>query len=335
MLQKQSDSHAPYRDITTIGIPRALMYYRYKSLWTTFFKELGLTVVVSDPSTRDLFEQGDAVSVDECCLASKLYMGHVHNLLDKCDAIFCPSLVNVGRHRSFCTKFQALPDLIANTFYESNPRIVSCLVEDVQEDWSLRNAFEDLAQQFGASKKDAKRITKNALAAYNQAQHAYCDAQKQKMNAVQARPAAKRPLTILVAAHPYVIHDSFIGGPVSDTLEEMGICTLYTDAVDSSKALHEADRFSSTLPWIVNREIIGSIMMLHPHVDGIILVSAFPCGPDSMTNDAITRNITGKPTLTLTVDAQSGTAGLETRIESFVDILRYQKEGGYFHGNHA
>ena len=31
----------------------------------------------------------------------------------------------------------------------------------------------------------------------------------------------------------------------------------------------------------------------------------------------------GKPILNLTIDAQSGTAGLETRVESFVDILRY------------
>ena len=48
-----------------------------------------------------------------------------------------------------------------------------------------------------------------------------------------------------------------------------------------------------------------------------------------MTDDAIVRCIQGRPVLNLTIDAQSGTAGLETRVESFVDILRYQKKGGY------
>ena len=38
---------------------------------------------------------------------------------------------------------------------------------------------------------------------------------------------------------------------------------------------------------------------------------------------------TGIPILNLTIDSQSGTAGVETRIESFVDILRYQQTGGY------
>ena len=80
---------------------------------------------------------------------------------------------------------------------------------------------------------------------------------------------------------------------------------------------------------MVNRELIGSILMLHDQVDGIVLMSAYPCGPDSMCDDAIERCIKGKPILTLTVDAQAGTAGVETRVESFVDILSYQKKGGY------
>ena len=56
-----------------------------------------------------------------------------------------------------------------------------------------------------------------------------------------------------------------------------------------------------------------------------MLVSAFPCGPDSMTNEMLIRRIKGKPVLTLMLDTQSGTAGIETRLESFLDIIRFQK----------
>ena len=59
-------------DIERIGIPRALLYYRYGVLWTTFFEQLGREVVVSDASDKDVFDAGERVSVDECCLASKL-----------------------------------------------------------------------------------------------------------------------------------------------------------------------------------------------------------------------------------------------------------------------
>ena len=48
-----------------------------------------------------------------------------------------------------------------------------------------------------------------------------------------------------------------------------------------------------------------------------------------MTNDAVMRCITGLPILNLTIDAQTANAGVETRVESFVDILTYQGKGGY------
>ena len=130
-------------------------------------------------------------------------------------------------------------------------------------------------------------------------------------------------------------HDPYLGGTLVDLLEGMGVTVLFTDETDRKRALQASFGFSSTLPWIVNRELVGSLMLLHEHVDGIVLVSAFPCGPDSMTDDAIVRCIQGKPILNLTIDAQSGTAGLETRVESFVDILRYQGKGGYVHGADA
>ena len=126
-------------------------------------------------------------------------------------------------------------------------------------------------------------------------------------------------------------HDPFVGGAVEAALRAAGAEVIFADEFDHERAYRKSFEFSATLPWIVNREIVGAILALHDHVDGIVIMSAFPCGPDSMTDDAIQRCIHGKPILALTVDAQSGTAGVETRIESFVDILRYQHKGGYLH----
>lgn len=65
--------------------------------------------------------------------------------------------------------------------------------------------------------------------------------------------------------------------------------------------------------------------MLREQADGLILLSAFPCGPDAMVNELITRRVKGLPILNLVMDAQSGTAGVETRLESFIDIIRFQR----------
>ena len=73
-------------------------------------------------------------------------------------------------------------------------------------------------------------------------------------------------------------------------------------------------------------ELLGSIAKYHNDVDGIILLTAFPCGPDSMINEMIIRRIKDRPILNLLLDSQDGNAGIETRLESFIDIIRFRKE---------
>lgn len=331
VLHGTADEHADLSDVKSVGIPRGLLYYRYGAMWETFFSELGRDVVISEPSDRGMFEAGDAVSVDECCLASKLYLGHVRSLLGRVDALFVPSVIGMGHRKGFCTKFQALPDLVANSFANRDVRIASCLVDGKGGHSEVRDSFLDLARRFGASPRESKRALKVALSAQEALDRSEQLAQSRILADAEAKPAESRPLRILVMAHPYVAHDPYIGEPVADMLEEMGSCVLFADRVDKERSFKKSLEFSETLPWMVNRELIGALMLLHEHVDGVVIVSAFPCGPDSMTNDAVTRRFRDKPTLLLTVDAQSGTAGMETRIESFIDILRYRGKGGYLH----
>lgn len=324
-------AQAEFADVQTVGIPRALLYFRYKTMWRTFFEELGRTVVVSNKSDRSTLEAGAHLSIDECCLASKLYMGHVASLLGKCDAIFAPSIDNLGNFKGFCTKFQALPDLVANTFIAQRPRIISCEIDRADSHIKEQEAYVDLGQKLGATRKESKKAYAAAVRAQANSDEKRARKQEDLLKRVSKMPEGERPLRILLAAHPYVIHDDFVGSPLADMLKEMETCVLFADRHNHEKALEKSFEFSDTLPWIVNREIIGTILDLYDQIDGIVLVSAFPCGPDSMTNDALMRCIKGKPILSLTVDAQSGTAGLETRLESFVDILRYQQRGGYLH----
>ena len=333
MPKQHPGQRADLADVSTVGIPRALLYHRYGALWRAFFEALGRTVMVSRPTDRAVLEAGQAASVDETCLASKVYMGHVRALMDADpapDAIFVPSMLSQGLLRMYCTKFQALPDLVANTFSEERPRLLSLRVDE-PGGCPEQDAYLDLAARMGATRKEAKAAWKAAARAQREHEDKLARAQAELVASQAKLPAAARPLTILVASHPYVLHDAFVGGPVIDTLRELGATVLFADETDRARAYKESLRFSQTMPWAVNREVVGSILLLHEHVDGIVLMSAFPCGPDSMTDDAVSRCIHGKPLLTLTVDAQSGTAGLETRTESFVDILSYQRKGGYLH----
>lgn len=330
-----------WADVRVVGIPRALLFYRFGVLWTTFFEGIGRTVVVSDATDKAIADEGERLSVDECCLASKVFIGHVASLVGRCDAVFVPSYPTGDHRAGFCTKFQSVTDVVKSTFRDQHLRVISCEVRNARKVKEVRRPFEEMAARMGVSPRDARRAFKSAWEAQEAHDKALADAQVRTMRALDerrraaARPdgaAGQPPLGILVVAHPYITHDAYLSGAVVDGLEAMGAQVIYADAVDHDKAYKKSFEFSDTMPWLVNRELIGAILMLEDHIDGIVLISAFPCGPDSMTDDAIMRCIQGTPILNLMIDAQSGTAGVETRVESFVDILRFQQKGGYVHG---
>ena len=61
----------------------------------------------------------------------------------------------------------------------------------------------------------------------------------------------------------------------------------------------------------MSREILGSISKYHNDVDGIILLTAFPCGPDSMVNEMIIRRTKTRPILNLAAGQPGWNAGIE------------------------
>lgn len=324
-------------DVTTIGIPRGFLYYRYGNLWKTFFESLGRSVVISAETDKAIVEAGTLISVDECCLASKAFMGHAESLIGRCDALFIPCYASHNPRAGFCTKFQSITDLACNTFRDNDIKIVSLLVEDASDKKKMRNAYFDLAFRLGAGPAETRRAWNQAVQVHECACSHRAALQEDALEALakqreNAATSGARPLGILLVAHPYISHDRYLCGAITDALERMGATVLFADETNHDKAYKKSFEFSSTLPWRINRELIGSILMLQDSIDGIVLVSAFPCGPDSMTDDAIMRCIQGTPILNLMIDAQSGTAGVETRIESFVDILRFQQQGGYVRG---
>jgi predicted nucleotide-binding protein (sugar kinase/HSP70/actin superfamily) len=134
-------------------------------------------------------------------------------------------------------------------------------------------------------------------------------------------------IKILVIAHKYNLYDTFVGEPVMRSLKKLGTLPVDGSIVDRKKAVQNAARLSETLPWALNRELVGAIAEYHDMVDGIILLSSFPCGPDSMVNEIILRKVQNKPILNLILDGQEGSAGMETRLESFVDIIKYRRSG--------
>lgn len=300
----------------TIGIPRGMLYYRYQIVFQQYFGALGAKTLLSEPTTQGLAEAGEAATIDEACLALKLYMGHVQSLLGKCDWILIPRVCGYGHFRDMCPRFHSLYDMTVNVFRGSGQKFLSFNV-DVRHGISEEDAFTTLGETLGYGKKAARK--------------AYLQAKKEDQRRWKQRIAAQNAqferdgLKILIAAHSYVVEDAYIGKPILDFLKKNGAVPIRADIVDRETARKRSGELSPTCKWEMSREILGGIQTYRDKVDGIILLSTFPCGPDAMVDELLLRRLSGIPMLNLVLDGQNGTAGMETRLESYLDIIRFKK----------
>lgn len=301
---------------TKIGIPKALLYFRYHTLWESFFEKLDCEIVESENTTKEILSNGMNYAIDESCLSYKIYLGHLKSLIGKCDYILIPRIATFADREIVCTRFQALYDVVKNTFRDEDFEILDYNI-DVMEGKTEQDGFIEMGRRLGKSKKES-------LEAYLFAKGAMEQEQKMKLKE-QNKKLKSDDIKLLLVSHPYNTYDTYVGKPVSDYLEELGCTIIYADIVDREKARCKAHKLSPTLQWTYNKELVGAIELYKDKVDGIILMSSFPCGPDSLVNEMLIRRI-NKPMVTLILDVQDGTAGRETRFESFVDIIKLKKE---------
>lgn len=294
-----------------IGLPRAMLYYRYGTLWNTFFKDLGCDVVMSSETNQAMMEQGISQCIGECCLPTKVFLGHVAQLVGQCDYILVPRFERLGKNEEFCMRMWGLPDIVRNTFSEA-----SVLTYNLQS-----------ANDFGAFFKMGKSLgksSKQVIKAYYNAQHQQKRADEAAIKA-QKRLLLQPDLKVLLVSQPYIIHDAHIGAPLVRMIREQGAEPIFADRFDRDACIKQSTLLSKDLYWAMNKEAIGAIPLAASHVDGIVLITAFPCGTDSLVNELVLRRAKAIPITNIVLDEQQGEAGLQTRIECFLDILKERR----------
>ena len=302
----------------TIGIPRALLFHSYGEKWIKFFDELGIKKTVLSPETnREIIKRGVALSVDEACFSSKLYIGHIDWLVNQqCDLIFVLRQENTGIRQDFCPRIFAMYDVVRHTFPQAK-----LLHADVNYIFRKRevDAFTNIGKQLGFS-------TQQSISAFEVATK-YFELHRKKLIENQLALLKQDGMKVLIVSHPYNTHDASIGQSIVNYFKSQGVITLLADLVEPDIAkTNTRESYGKRVYWQINANLLGGLEFYKPHVQGIVLVTTFPCGPDSVFNDMIINQTNDIPILSLMIDELDASAGLQTRLESFVDIL--QAKGG-------
>ncbi len=305
----------------TVGIPRALLFYYYKDLWEAFFEKLDVSVVYSEETNKEIIEKGEQLSIDEACLALKIYLGHIDNLKGRCDYVLVPRMYCVKKCEQVCTNFNALFDIVHTLYPDIS--ILNYNV-DLERRKKESKAFIHMGEELGFS--------------YIESYNAYLCAKeierkrKEERIKEQEKKFSSNKLKVLVASHPYNLYDSYISGEVITHLKKENIEIIYSDIIQRELIDRECKNISTDIHWTHSKEVMASISRYQKKVDGMILISSFPCGPDSLAIEMIKRKV-DIPTLYLVFENENSTAGITTRLESFFDILRSKKEVLYERGH--
>lgn len=323
--------------LTKIGIPRAMSYYNNFLFYYGFFKSLGVEVVLSDKTTTATINEGTKYVVSDTCFPIKVYAGHVINLLNKgCDVIFVPSIQSTGYKVNNCSKIRGLPEIIRNVI--NRPFIMIEPTLDKTENIGLYDFCKNTACQLGIT--DTKEIKKamdagwemyNSFMEMTKSGISYNEALNNALNGKFVKKSVDivKPLSVVIMAHGYNLFDERISLNLIKKLEKMGV-KVYTSLNISREQQQEAlKKLGEIQYWANELELTGCAAhyLLNKKVDGIIALSAFGCGPDSLMVDEISHHCKekGMPLIHLTIDEHTGEAGFITRIEAFVDMLMRKK----------
>jgi len=310
-----------------IGIPRVLNIYEDYPFWFTFFTELGYRVVLSDRSSKQLYELGmNTIASESICYPAKMVHGHIVNLLKKeVKTIFYP-----------CIPYAQQEDAAADDHYNcpivaSYPEAINANVDSVRAsdvtfyhpflplDMPSRMAkrlFEELKPE-GIPKYE---ISKALDKAYAQ-QTKFKDDIKAKGEETLAYIREKGIKGIVLVGKPYHI-DPEINHGVPEMIGSYGFAVLSEDSIQHLSIVEDPLRVVNQ--WVYQSRAYSAASYVAKCKDlEIIQLNSFGCGLDAVTTDQVKEILDayGKIYTVLKIDEISNLGAARIRIRSLIAAI--------------
>jgi predicted CoA-substrate-specific enzyme activase len=293
-----------------IGIPRALTTHALFPLYSTFFSVLGMEVVLSAVDPR-----GELRSNSGFCLPAQIAHGAALDLAQQgVHLVFLPQVARMPQHDSgkdsyLCPITQAGPYFLAKAFPDT--QFLSPVL-DFTNGYSANEAMTEMAVlQLGVSRELANEAWAAAIGEQTRADCALIEMGKQ---ALAQALAADKP-AILLAGHSYNAYTPEASQSVAKKLSSMGVLVIPADCLMPLGV--------GPTVWHFANQILNAASLAKRHANLFLLtVSNFSCTIDAFTHSLLASELESKPYLILEIDAHTADAGVQTRLEAFLDIVQ-------------
>ncbi|RJQ69949.1 MAG: activase [Desulfobacteraceae bacterium] len=315
-----------------VGLNRSFLVHTYYPLYAHFFSNLGYAPVLPQTPAPAGIDQRNA----PFCYPAELAHGFFHDLISKDDPpeiLFLPHFKAMpalnGDHSS-----QVCPLVQGETFYlqstfrprlnhlmNTGTRIFNPLIDLARGLDGARPPLVETALQLGFSRASAIKAFERAKAVMQA-----CQDEMRTIGRRALEELAKHPndIGVLLFARPYngFVEEAHKGIP--HKFASRGILVMPIDFLDTTSEPTKRHMY-----WGMGQRIMAAARKVKAH-DQLFgtYITNFSCGPDSFLIGYF-RDVMGrKPSLTLELDSHTADAGLETRIEAFLDIVHAYRRLG-------
>jgi len=311
-----------------IGIPQVSTFHDLYPMWKAFFIELGFDVVISSDTNKDIIYNGVEVITAETCFPIKVAHGHVMDMLERdIDYLFLPSVINLTHassdftHSYACPYVQCIPYLVRSAidFKEKKFTVLSPVIHFEYGTEHVNRTLRQVAKSLGKRGSDVEA----AIAAAHDALRTFNETLVKRGQEVLEKLGEDEKAFVLVS-RSYNGCDTGMNLGLPEKLRDLGILTIPLDFLALN--LEEVAQDYPNMYWKTGQRFLAAAKRiardkrLYP-----LYITNFGCGPDSFITKFFTRELAGKPCLTIEIDEHSSDVGAITRCEAFIDSLKNVK----------
>jgi len=327
-----TDGFTPEKDPgkITIGIPRGLMvFYQQFPYWSTFFKELGFNVAVSEETSNNTIKKSLSLIVAETCFPVEVMHGHIYELLEgEADYVFTPFLINS----------KAAPDNPTSNYncpwVQTAPFMVRASLPENLRDKLLTPALnfryygkvveDELYEYFGKKFSLGRKQIAAAMEAAMTKQTAFEERVRLRGREVMASLPEDRE-TLVIMGRPYNTGDPALNLSMVEKLINLEVLPIPMDYLPLHEEHITADY--DKMYWPNGQKILAAtrIIARDDRLHGVYMGN-FRCGPDSFLAHFVHEEMSGKPYMEIEIDEHSADAGMITRYEAFLDSLKGSRQ---------
>ena len=315
-----------------IGIPRVLNIYDSYPFWFTLLTALGFRVVISDDSSKKLYEKGiDTITSDSICYPAKLVHGHIINLIEKgIKRIFYPCVIfeekedKNSQNQFNCPIVISYPEVIKNNLDILKEKHIDLMIPffSFESKEILKKTILEEFKKFDISEEEVQ----SALdLAWEERLNFRKDLKNKALEIIKDLEKTGKTGVVL-CGRPYHC-DKEIHHGIPNIINSFGIAVLTGDAVASISSLDEELRVVDQ--WTYHSRLYRAAAYVgKSNCLELIELNSFSCGIDAVTTDQVAEILAnhGKVHTLLKIDEISNLGAVKIRIRSLLAALDYKKK---------